>query len=383
MPKATFVPINGAVLQWAMGQAGVSDAVLARHCKVRNADVAAWRAGSRHPTKTQFTKLVARLRRPASIYFLETPPADNPVVKAFRHPPGKTGARELLDVELRGIQTAERLQRVARWTREQLDSEPIPIPGQADSPNRLGKTLTRARRFLDWRVQDQFASSSPTVAARLLRSRLEAAGILVLQLPMSPIGCRGFSLLDDLAPVIAVNSAYTTEARIFSYIHEFAHLVYRSGSICSHVPDSDEERRFERFAAAFLMPRADLTQYLDRTFGTRAIASTSEVSRAAKHFRVSLRTAALRIEHIDRAVPGLYERVDAQADFKGNTGFSNDNTAPAVRLREWGTGYAEVLLEAERHGLLRRTDVLEYFNLSDRELGDLRSRVEMDSPAEG
>jgi hypothetical protein len=54
-----------------------------------------------------------------------------------------------------------------------------------------------------------------------------------------------------------------------------------------------------------------------------------------------------------------------------------------VRLREWGTGYADLLLDAERLGLLGRTDVLEYFNLSNVQLHELRSLVETGGGAEG
>jgi hypothetical protein len=98
---------------------------------------------------------------------------------------------------------------------------------------------------------------------------------------------------------------------------------------------------------------------------------------------VSLRATALRLERIGRAAPGLYDDVDAEADFKGGVGFSRDNTAAAIRLREWGAGYAELLLDAERRRLLGRTDVLEYFNLSNTQLRELRSRVEAGAGAEG
>jgi Zn-dependent peptidase ImmA (M78 family) len=132
------------------------------------------------------------------------------------------------------------------------------------------------------------------------------------------------------------------------------------------------------------MPRAPLEGFLDQTIGEDwAISSTDQVAKIAKRFKVSLRATALRLERIGRAAPGLYSRVDADADFKGGGGFSKDNAAPGVRLREWGTGYAELLLDAERRGLLRRTDLLEYFNLSNRELSDLRSRVEVGAGAEG
>jgi Zn-dependent peptidase ImmA (M78 family) len=384
MPRATYVPINGDVLTWSMNEAGVDDVELAVRCGTTPDVVEAWREGDEKPTKTQFNRLVARLRRPAAVYFLAEPPADDPVIRAFRSPPGATADRELLDAELRAIQTAERLQKIARWVREERGDDTVAIPRIKPTTTVMGPALTAAHRFLEWRASDQFAAATASEAARMLRRRLEGVGILVLQFSMKQEGCRGFSLYDDMAPVIAVNSAYTTEARIFSYMHEYAHLAHGSGSICARVPNSALETRCERFAAAFLMPKTPFVHYIDELFGPgEAISSTNDVARIAKRFKVSLRATALRLERVGRAAPGLYNRVDADADFKGGGGFSRDNAAPGVRLREWGTGYAELLLDAERRGLLGRTDLLEYFNLSNRELSDLRSRVEVGAGAEG
>ena len=383
MARATYVPINGEVLAWAMDQAGVDDVELAEWCTTSPDVVEGWREGELQPAKTQFRRLVARLRRPASIYFLAEPPAADPIIRAFRSPPGATGERHLTDAELRAIQSAERIQKVARWVRERRGDQPIAIP-VIESTTKISDALTAAHAFLQWRVKDQFDARSTSEVARQLRERMEDVGILVLQFPMKEAGCRGFSLHDDLAPVIAVNSAYTAEARIFSYLHEYGHLARGADSICARVPNSRVERRCEEFAAAFLMPRSAFESYIDSTYGSGAtITSITQVSRIAKHFKVSLRATALRLENVGRAAPGLYDDVDAEADFKGGSGFSRDNSAAAVRLREWGAGYAELLLDAERRRFLNRTDVLEYFNLSNTQLSEIRSRVEAGGSVEG
>ena len=118
MARATYVPINGDVLAWRWSRAGVDDVELAERCDTSPDVVEEWREGEREPTKTQFGRLVARLRRPASIYFLAEPPELDPAIRAFRSPPGAAQERHLLDAELRAIATAERLQKVARWVRE-------------------------------------------------------------------------------------------------------------------------------------------------------------------------------------------------------------------------------------------------------------------------
>lgn len=373
MARATYIPVTPRVLEWAMAQAGVSDEDLAVRCETSPDVVEDWRRGEAQPTKTQFNRLVTRLRRPSAVYFLADPPEDDSAVRAFRAPTGGASNRELTDKELVAIQSAERIQAIARWVRRDRGDDPVRLP-RIDSSIKLGAQTRSARTFLSWSTAVQTGSASVAEMARLMRARLENEGILVLQFSMASTGCRGFSLHDDTAPVIAVNSAYTTEARVFTFMHEYAHLARGAGHICQHEPDSAIERSCESFAGAFLMPRSDLERHVRVTLGDRPVASTGEVARIARHFKTSLRATALRLQRIDRAVAGLYDTVDREADFKGE-GFSRDNTGAAIRLREWGDSYAGLLFDAERRGLLGRTDLLEYFNLPDSQVRDIRERL--------
>jgi len=382
MARATLIPINGDVLEWAMHSLGVGVDELAQKCGTSPEVIESWAAGERQPTKTEFKKLVARLRRPSTVYFLAEPPEEDPVIRAFRSPPGSAGPRTLTDLETQALTAAERIQKVAKWIRERRGDDAVGIPDLGEVTRR--EALASTREFLNWPVSVQLATKSPSRAARLLREHLERSGILVLQFSMRSDGCRGFALHDPIAPVIAVNSAYTTPARIFSYLHEFAHLAYGAGSICSSVPDSELERRCEGFAAAFLMPKAAVLSFVRGRFGVGTRISTlQQVQSVANHFRVSLRAAAYRLQRLEVADRGLYATVDEEADFKAGRGWSDDNGTAGKRLREWGTSYAELLLDAEQEGWLGRTDVLEYLSVAPRHLAEVRSRIENQVGVEG
>jgi Zn-dependent peptidase ImmA (M78 family) len=378
MPKVE-VQLNPEVLSWAMRQVGVDDVELATKCKTTPEAVRSWRTGEAFPGKTEFAKLVARLRRPSAFYFLPRPPGDDLVTAAFRRPPGAEAGRALIDREQTYIRTAERIQKVARWTREQTERSRAPWP-------RLGglepaEAARRARKFLDWDVSHQVTAGSPSQAAAELRERIEGRGAYVLQLPLTDAGCRGFSLEDDIAPVLAVNSAYTVPARIFSMVHEVGHLVRHEPGFCSRLAGADgTERWCERFAAIFLMPEGDFRDYVKRRFADTPVADIEDVKSLANRFRVSLRAAALRVEQLGLGVEGLYDEVDAKSDFKGPGGFTDDGTKPAVRLREWGESYARTVTEAESRLLFSRADALEYLNVSGKEYREMKARLEASAP---
>jgi Zn-dependent peptidase ImmA (M78 family) len=369
----TPVPINPDVLAWAMAQAGVDDAELAAKCGTERVIVREWRTGLARPGKSEFRKLVQRLRRPGAIYFLPEPPVDDPGLTTFRHPPGASAERRLVDREQISIRTAERIQQVSRWTRQKIAAQNSIWPDLGDLEP--AAAAAHAREFLDWNVQRQFLAGTHSEVARSLRSSIENRGALVLQLQLSQDGCRGFSLADEIAPVVAVNSAYTVSARIFSMMHEVGHLVRHQQAFCQRLPDTTTERWCERFAAVFLMPQGSFTAYVEDRFDGELVADIEGVASVARRFKVSYRAAALRIEHLNLGVEGLYAEVEARTEFKGS-GWSSDNTTPAVRLREWGTSYARLLIDAESQGLLGRADVLEYLNVSDGQLREVRHRLE-------
>ena len=72
---------------------------------------------------------------------------------------------------------------------------------------------------------------------------------------------RAFSLYFDVAPVIALNGADSARGRLFSLLHELAHLSLRSAGLCDTTTDTrslDADRALEAecnaVAAATLMP---------------------------------------------------------------------------------------------------------------------------------
>jgi hypothetical protein len=210
---------------------------------------------------------------------------------------------------------------------------------------------------------------------KTLRRALEDRGVLALQLPIGAEGCRGFSLYDDRKPLVAVNTHYNAEARLFTYLHEVGHLMRRTDAICVGFSGTTGERWCERFAAAFLLPVDALRERVARRFGVDAIVSTlEEVRLLARDFRVSLSAMAIRLEDLGWGREGLFGLIPRTTDFKaGGGGRGVDNTRGAVRLRELGAGYVSLLVAGEQTGVLGRQDVLRYLDVSDAQLRGLTS----------
>ena len=355
-----------------MEQAGISEEEVAERCKVGKGLVAAWLAGDAQPTKTQFNSLVSLLRRPTAFFFLSAPPNDAAVPASFRHPPRDDDKRGISVAESNAVRTARRLQRVSRWILTEEEAPPPKLP-EATMAEGAEAVADRVRVFLSWSTTDQRRAADSSAVVRLLRARLEETGFLVLHLPLGKAGCRGFSLYDPFAPVVAINTAFNAAARVFSYGHELGHLVLHTDGICANRPDEGVERWCEEFSAAFLMPRSDVAALVAELRGSAM--DFRAVQRLATRFKVSLRAAALRLIRLNYAKARLYEEVDQAADFKSGSGGAGGATSPEIRLREWGRTYPRLLLDAEEQSLLTRDDILEYLNLSNTQLTTLRQQL--------
>lgn len=99
---------------------------------------------------------------------------------------------------------------------------------------------------------------------RLLVKKIEAIGVMVIQKgnlghhskPLSIKEFRGFAIFDPIAPVIFINQADVPNARLFTLIHELAHIwIGQSGvSDASVQTDQKTEILCNAIAAEFLVP---------------------------------------------------------------------------------------------------------------------------------
>src|SRR5262245_20494677 len=108
MPRTTLIPINGAVLEWAVRESGYTESDVAEKLGVPAAEIVDWERGHGQPSKTKFARLVDILKRASAVFFLPSPPPSDPVQAQFRKGVG-VEARPLQAEEARWLRRARRL----------------------------------------------------------------------------------------------------------------------------------------------------------------------------------------------------------------------------------------------------------------------------------
>ena len=381
MPHATSVPVNSAVVNWAIEQSGLELQTVARRTQASPELVAAWRSGEALPTKTQFALLADVLQRPSSVFFMPGPPSVQTPAIRFRAPVASTRTQLNLD-ERRAVGKAFRLQRLLTWLAQRAESRPdLNRFDRSGSPD---AAATRARQVCEVTASQQLKWRDGAFAWSAWRATIERLGVYVLQEELGRLGIRAFTLPDDAAPIIAVNSAFSAPARTFSLFHELGHLLLGHGSACfgfidpsrsgaagrTMTGDSVEEQWCDRFAAAFLLPEDAFSDFLFGRFGKREVASVAVVNAVSKAFKVSARATALRAIHLRWGPRDLYGEVDSLwkvVDFPRPGGRGGGERRPNKRLRELGLRPMSLVLGAVRTGDLTELEAMRQLRLGSHE----------------
>lgn len=260
---STQAHINPALLLWSRQRAGMSRQAVATGLAAKPEQIAAWEAGERLPTFRQAQHWASVTHIPFGFLFLPSPPEDSLPLPDLRTVGGEAPSRpsaDLLDT-LRGV-----LQKQA-WYLDYLKDQKhaaLPLVGRYSADAPLAEVVADMRRELG--VDSETGQSRGDDYFRQLATAAERIGILVMRSgivgnnthrKLDVTEFRGFAISDPLAPVVFINSADAPTARLFTLIHEIAHIWIGSSGISNVLPGA--ARREEMFcnaaAGEFLVPQ--------------------------------------------------------------------------------------------------------------------------------
>lgn len=379
----TYVPVNGRVVAWAIDESGVPLEDLAEKIKVDPTVLQGWIRGEIQPSKGEFTRMVDALRRPSALFFSERVPQSSALPDSLRSAPGRNG-QELVELERRWVRRALRIQKVLSFLGSQRGlNVDLPQVGMNIPPE---TAAARVREWLEVTVDDQVSQESAYAAWQFWRERLEHKGFLVFSLQFGPENIRGFSSWDEVSPVIAVNTAYNPQARIFTAMHEVGHLALRSEAACADITwtaanrnkaSLSEERWCEEFAASVLLPKDAVMDFVD--VASLSASDGFELSESlASKFNVSIRAAAIRLIRLGIEGNDLYAVVNERARVLDKTkGFARGRPQRRVqrRVAEYGKPAVQELLQGTSDGLLNLRDLRDYLRVDSTEVDEISQLV--------
>ena len=391
MAKRVFATVKPEILEWARTSAGFSLDSAAKSLKLDAEVLALWEQGGESPSIPQLRLLATLYKRPLAVFYLQEVPRRFQVLSDLRRArPGEDLAfSPALTQEIRAAQQRRFLaQELASDLGGQI--EPFRFRLAAGSPDEAGEAV---RRFLKLRVDTilQFGKDPTGRAAfNTWRGAIEDASVLVFQSSKIPqTEASGFALAYDETPVVVVNRKDAPQRRLFSLLHEFAHVALRESGVSDMrldrdqaVQDADLEMRCNSIAAASLMPTEAVTAEYQAAVADEGGLTDIAITRIACRFGVSRPALLLWLVRLGRASWDLYFEKDAQykAEYEREQASRKPQpdmkrNIPQESLSDLGRPFIELVLGNYHQRNITLSDVAGYLGVRVKHVETIERRM--------
>lgn len=281
----TEVNINPTMLTWAIARAGYE----LQDFLMKFPNVQKWLENIKNPTVKQLEEFANRVHIPFGYLFLPEPPQENIPFPFFR-----TGSNQTAKVSLNVYDTILILQRRQDWLTDYLienEEESLSFVGKFNENSTYETIVADIRKTLG--LHQEWAGEFQTFEETLsfITHKIEEIGVIInfngvvennTHRPIPVAECRGFVIVNEMAPFMFVNAADAKAAQLFTIIHELAHIWLGESAGFDNQnlqPANDPiEKLCDQVAAEFLVPAESFMRIWNEKPG---------IDSARRHFKVS------------------------------------------------------------------------------------------------
>lgn len=389
MSRSVPALVKPELLVWARKSAGLSIERAVTLTKFDAFTLGEWESGRDVPSLTQLRKLGEAYKRPLAVFFLAEPPLKFDAQREFRRLAG-----------IKPGKASPELLHALRWAafRREAAMELHRITGEA--PHRLRAVLhpnqdaeeagAHLREILGitWSAQRQWPGDYAALNA--WRAAIEAKGVLVFQTSDVELDeMRATCIPDTPLPVILLNSNDAPYGRLFSLIHEFAHILLHAGGhkttrmMGDHFPEEQPlEVAANAFAAAALLPKS-IVEKIAARFPAAIRGDDEALRKLSKDVNTSAEVILRRLVTLGLASETVYRRKRDGWLAYGKRDKAKPHRGPSMDVKtisKDGPGYTRLVLNAYDQRLISTNAASDYLGVKPLHFPDIRRRL-MDRPS--
>lgn len=305
--------VTASVIKWARERAHLDLATAAKKIGRPQSEIEAWESGAEQPTLAQARKASDVYRRSLAVFYLPEPPSEFETLRDFRTLPDTENREYSPELAL----LIRRLQSRQRWIKEYLTlvgHESLSFIGSASEKAPIRRIVRAIRSVLGISPQEQIACTGSRTALNLWIERAEAIGIYVCREgKIASSEARGIALTDTHAPFVFVNTSDSYSGRLFTLVHELAHLWINKPGISNLENIKRRATAGDAAIEAFCNRVASLTLLDETLFNHQWLTRDDsrdlrdQIEAIASYFNVSKEVVARRL---------LDKRIITQADYR-------------------------------------------------------------------
>jgi Zn-dependent peptidase ImmA (M78 family)/DNA-binding XRE family transcriptional regulator len=308
--------LNADMLKWAREQSSLDVEEAARRANVKPEQLRAWEEGPKTPTLTQLRKIANAYKRSVSVFFLRERPVPIRMPRDFRRL--ELSAAGTVSPELTlAIREAHAKRESALDIFAQMEDTPPTFELRLApniAPEDAGAYFVRV---LEMPLERRAQWNNHYDALNAWRRAVEANGVLVMQASgIETSEMRGCSVSLSPLPIIILNSSDSPLGRLFTLLHELAHLSGRTSGMCDlserhklSQDDANIEKFCNHVAGAALVPRDDLLRQPAVARAARnAEWSDDQLGELKKRYWASPETVLRRLQIVGKTTAEFYQR---------------------------------------------------------------------------
>lgn len=374
--------VKPELLIWARETSGMPVSLAATKCKLAEDRLQQYECGELRPTVRQLETMADVYKRPLAVFFMSKPPGSpEKSIEDFRNK--KDAEIKRSPQLLYQLRNARFRREVALELYEELEGTPPPsFEPKASLDDRPEKVADKVRQLLGISLASQTNWDNEYQAFSAWRAALEQLYILVFQVKnLETSEMRGFSIAAFPMPVIAVNPKDSVQARIFSLMHEFCHLLLRREGMCdfSEASTLDDSAQTEIFcnsvAASILVPEKAFLQDLKSLDTSEVLMCTREL---AKKYWVSQYVILRRMLSVKAISKQQYEAHATLFD-SPSVGRKEKNSSPIPQhrlvLSSSGCLFPRIVMNSYDNKKITGADVSEYLSVKVKHFDQIKEAL--------
>jgi len=361
--KSIKIQVKPEVIKWAISTSGWTETELISKLKISESTFKDWLSGN--ITIKQLESLADKLKRPLAVFFLPKAPDEKPKPKDYRMLPKKEG--KFNKKTILAIRKARYLQGIIQELTINIENDlkpKITFHKITDNPQEISLKYRTLLNLSDEKQTTELKDAYKVYA--YLREALEDKNIYSFQISMPLEDARGFALSDKDPKVVVVNSKDEIEARIFTLMHEFGHVLLGETAISlSELESQDKiEKWCNQFASNFLLPK-ELAQTVFSQ-NKESLIETRTLNTLKRKYKVSKAMLAYNMFNLNFITQSVYKSIldrPAQVKAEGKQKIIDPRTQDQKCIAELGHKLPSLIADNMDKGFITYSDALNYLSI--------------------
>ena len=258
MKDNIHIKVNHLLLIWARESLAISRNQASEKTGISAKRLAQLEDGEKQPTLEELKEFSKAYKRTIATLLLSEPPKEKPLPKDRR----TIDSEELGTFHEKTIMAIRKSRALTQSLIELKRDAGIIISRFKYRASMNDSATEFANKFRkEWNLDEIREIKNINYALEAYIEKIESLGIAIFQLSLTQDKLRGFSINDDIIPIIGIKGGgEQPTAKIFTLFHELGHILLNEGGLCDLSENTNQqiEKWCNAFAAEILIPTDEL-----------------------------------------------------------------------------------------------------------------------------